>query len=273
MKLDKVYLVIAGSFGAGKTEGVRDMYSFLDSRHQHYDPAISDATYILEALGEDHKKNRGINHMHEGQRFPQPHDHRPGEKDLQFAVTGNFVPHYMYNNFFRRLSREVPSDRFQIVEWSGGRNIHPPDHPAVNADYSFRTQVQDLWSGSYERGWLSHVALMIHPVTDFDQRLVFNQRRSDRDPTPDEIARGTRSWGIPLDGMKLTGNDDFLEVVPDLERMGLAGRIHPISNNGDGTYTAELSRILTEVIDPMINFEGQINKDGSGSSTTQRGMR
>ncbi len=64
------------------------------------------------------------------------------------------------------------------------------------------------------------------------------------------------SWWIPDAGMKITGHNDFPEVIPILENMGLGGKIHVIPNDGGEGYDRQLRRILEEKIGPMLDKEG-----------------
>lgn len=268
---DRNLIIVPGPFASGKTHTIGKIQDFFFDHNLWYDKPITDSVYIEEALEADHRYNDGVNHMHEGQKQPEKHKHYPGEPNLQFSVTGSYIPDWMFTRFFHDLSRDWPKDKLYVVEWGGGVNTNAPEHPASHADYSFTTHVERLRSGVYDTGWLSHVLMVIHPMApDGAFRAELNDRRKGRDPTRAEIEAGMRSWFIPEAGMNITGHNDFLDVIPTLENMGLSGRIHVISNDGSNEYDRELRRILDENIGPLLYKEGQRpGPEGNHSASTR----
>ena len=265
-------IVVAGPFSSGKTHTIGQIHKFFWDYNLFYDKPITDAVYIGEALDADHRYNNGMNHMHDNQRRPREHEHYPGEPNLQFSVTGDYIPHYMHTRFFHDLSRKWWDNHLWIVEWSGGANTNSPDNPASYADYSFATQVEGLRSGLYDNTWMSRVLMVIHPlVSDNGLRDELNNRRKGkRDPTQAEIESGMRSWWIPKSGMRITGHNDFLDAISTLERMGLSGKIHVIPNDGDEKYDRELHATLEKTVVPLLRKEGwPYGPEGNHPASTQ----
>jgi hypothetical protein len=283
MKFDKNLLVFVGPSASGKTEGINVARAFFNSHNIPYeDIPITDSTSILDQIKLDDRETGGKNHFHEwceGVTAGHSHSGDDGDRpDLGFTVTGYRIPHGMYKDFTQELTAKRHRDRVYLVEWSGAVSVNS----FGDADYSFARMRQEFDAGTYDRSWFTNVLAVIHTGTpSFEYRKHLNHLREGHIPTPDERHRGGASWFLPDSAMNLFHDDDFEYALrPYLEQQGLRGRIHTVLNQGENEivdgeigFHKRLQDAFDGVFAQWITVEGKINRDGSQSSTTNRGMR
>ncbi len=195
---------------------------------------ISDGKFLLDAVAHDHKFHEGRNHMHEGQQIPTAHYHGDGwQNKYDFVATGREIQTFMFANFFRQLEWIRDSGQIVFAELAGGDGVYKKDNPLAANDYSYARIVDGLNSGEFATEWVPRVLTVLHPSSEFSDRIAWNRNRLSHPPTEDEIMGGRASWGVPEMVMGNTAYDDFPVFQHFLESHGVNPfNIETIHNSG-----------------------------------------
>jgi hypothetical protein len=248
-------ILVIGPSASGKTATLNYIRQYAELNGIHHEfTVLSDAQTIVEHMLLD-DKNGAENHTHPWCVQGKGHTHDTGGDRFPFAVTGNRIIHGMMYDFFTRLAEQPYTEQLRYAEWSGGKNVNPPENPASATDVSFETMARKLRSGELPVQGLLRVAAVIHPWTDPAIRLSLNEQRDN--PTPEQIKFGTASWRLDMTAMKIFGEDDFDALRPLLEASGIPA-ILTVENTGDEQFLLALEGHCAKLFREMpVTKEGQ----------------
>lgn len=220
---------------------------------------ISDGSYLLEAIKQDHKLNHGRNHMHEGQSLPGAHDHEGGSNKYDFVSAGKEIQTFMLSMFFDHLASVRDSGPLVFAELAGGRGEFKEGDPLAANDYSYQRMVRGLKSGEFATDWIDHLRMVIHPSSEFTSRLAWNRDRLEHPPTEEDIRGARASWGVPERVMYNTKYDDFEVFGGFLESRGVARScIETITNGGNPEFFGKAMVALER--EGVVYSEGNLSR-------------
>lgn len=238
-------ILVAGPSASGKTHALNTIrHEIREFRLAHEFIPISDSHTILDRVREDDARG-SQNHYHpwEGGGIGHNHDSHPEITPLTLA--GYEIGVAFMQDFFDALSY-VPDDGvIHYAEWSGGKNINPPDDPASRADISFTTISRLLREGTITSTGLDRVLAVLHMEATREHRILLNESRGN--PSDNMIRQGRASWKLDATAMRIFGEDDFLAAIPVLQGHGIP-LIRTIHNKGRDEVQQELHAVLPEIL-------------------------
>jgi hypothetical protein len=239
-------IIATGPIADGKTTLIgRLRQEFARRKIPQSLDVISDGAFLLEAIKWDHKHHRGAHHMHEGQSIPVVHDHSEEPKNYDFVAAGAEIQTFMFKNFFSQLANVRDTPTIVFAELAGGGGEFFPGNPLAANDYSYRHMVDGLTSGVFEKEWIHHLFMVIHPSSEFSDRVRWNKDRLVHPPSDEDISAGRASWGVPEVVMGNTKHDDFDVFQQYLESHGVhRSRIETITNGGNAEFFGQAMAAL-----------------------------
>jgi hypothetical protein len=175
--------------------------------------------------------------MHDRQEIPVVHDHEKQQNKYDFVAAGVQIQTFMLTNFFSRLASIRDTPTIVFAELAGGHGDFPDGHPLGANDYSYQRMVDGLMSGAFAKDWINNLLLVIHPESEFSDRIRWNRDRLLNPPSDEDISAGRASWGVPEVVMWNTKYDDFHVFARFLESQGVhPSCIETIINGGNPEF-------------------------------------
>ncbi len=248
-------IIVAGQNSIGKTTTFNTLVEHAKASGIPHEPQpYSDLFFLVDSIKADDRRG-GLRHYHDWTSRREPGHHHSGEEPIiPFTVTDNEVVDDMFRDLFTALEN-APSDRLIFVEWTGGRNVNPPEEPASRADFSFQRIRQLLQDGALPNAWLDRIAGVIHPVADTETRYALNDRK--HSDSMEEIITGKvspRKGSVVLD---IFGEDDFSEITTLFTNRGIP--IRTIHNDGSLRFAEQLQEVMGELFAPKLD-EGKLHE-------------
>ncbi len=260
-------ILVVGPSAGGKTESLNILRELVEERGiPHVFKPLSDSHTIIERMMEDDQKNYGRGHYHptntmEERRSGHTHEDYAVVPPIPFTLSGNEVGHAFIADFFHALANLPYTRELRFAELSGGRNTNDRYEPASRTDLSFTTYARFLREGKFNAHGLSRVLAVIHPETDESIRQKLNSARIV--PSEVQIDRGTASWPLGVEAMRIFGEDDYYALEPLVHEKKIPF-VFTIPNDGGRLLREGIEFRLPEILQ---SWEGSIrgeNRKGKG---------